>query len=371
MINMHNRQMIWNISFQVIVLLFLNTDVVSARRLLEERDEGTTTKSFTNNVPPPAELTEFVANHPWYRNLEDFDQELPFNPETHVPYFWHIHKSGGSTFKHVMTCLGRTQTRRMTQPDCNDNEKILHVCELEFGKVVNADASSPPGIDRLRKLGLVDQNIPDLVIDTSRVFEALSILNQRHKGRLFVILRDPVERAISKYYYTRIATWERNYKPEIANMTIQEYATSKFSFGNWIVRRLVHKMDPRYEVTRADLSLAKEVLRQKALILLTDRMEDAGIRMMQYFGWPFSGYQRWCINKFAVEEPINQNPHPIPARDSPEWAALRDQNILDVELYDYAVELYNLQGNFLTSLFGEFHVPEPIDPRSGVSQEGL
>lgn len=261
-----------------------------------------------------------------------------------------------------MTCLGRTQTRRMTEPDCNDKEDKLHVCNLEFGRVVNADASSPPGIDRIRKLNLVDQNFPDLVIDTSRVFEALTVLNQKHKGRLFVVLRDPVERAISKYYYTRIATWERNYKPEIANMTIQEYATSKYSFGNWITRRLVHKMDPRYEVTRADLSLAKEVLRQKALILLTTRMEEAGFRLMTYFGWPFSGYQRWCINKFAIEEPINKNPHPIPDRDSPEWNALREQNIYDVELYDYALELYELQGQFMNAMFGEVQIPDPIDP---------
>lgn len=115
--------------------------------------------------------------------------------------------------KHIMTCLNMTQTRRSSTADCNDKDEKLHVCQQNFGQTVNADASSPAGIERIKRLELAKQNIPNLVIDTSRFYEALRILTPEKRGRMFVMFRNPIERAISKYHYNRVATWERNYKP--------------------------------------------------------------------------------------------------------------------------------------------------------------
>mmetsp|Transcript_1762 Transcript_1762/g.4242 ORF Transcript_1762/g.4242 Transcript_1762/m.4242 type:complete len:259 (+) Transcript_1762:65-841(+) len=249
--------------------------------------------------------------------------------------------------KHLMTCLNRTQTRRMTAPNCNDQDEILKICVLEWGQVVNCDASSPQGIERIRKLHLVERNIPNLVIDSSRVFEALSVFTRNNRGRLFVVLRDPVERAVSKYYYTKIATWERNYHPEVQNMTMKDFAHSRYCYENWVTRRLVHKMSPNVAVTEDDLVVAKEILRQKALILLTKDMTEAGLRVTRYFGWPLTEYQRWCINKFAVDEPVNVNPHPVPPPESDDYQAIRSRNYLDVQLYEFALQLYDAQGVML------------------------
>jgi hypothetical protein len=308
-------------------------------------------------------LTEFVNNHVHYQKLVSVGENLPFQPSSQTPYFWHIHKSGGSSMKHMMTCMGLTQTRRGSDPACSDTDENIHVCPLEWGNVVNADASSPSGIKRIQRIGLFHLNLETLVVDTSRIYEALHIFTPQHRGRLFVVLRDPVERAISKYYYNRIATWERNYKEEIANMTLIEYAKSRHCIDNWITRRLVHKMNPEQVVTEGDLRLAKEILRQKALILLTQAMDESVFRLAQYFGWKLTGYQRWCIDKFAKHDPINQNPHPIPSRDSPEWAAVREKQLLDLELYRFAMTLYyEQQGPFLLSKFGPLQVPAPEAP---------
>jgi hypothetical protein len=302
---------------------------------------------------PPAldpQIEEYVRNHVLYSNLVNVDQDLPYQESSQIPYFWHVHKSGGSTLKHLMVCLDRVQTRRMTLPDCNDDEENLHTCKLEWGTVVNADASSSGGIARINKLGLLRDHIPNLVIDTSRVFEALSILNPERRGRFFVAMRDPVERAVSKYYYTKIATWERNWHPDIVNMTMLEFTESRYCYDNWITRRLVNKMEPGLDLTPEDLAIAKEILRQKALILLTNDMTQSSVRLVKYFGWPTSEYQQWCMNKFAVEEPINTNPHPVPDRNSREWQAIREKNIFDVQLYDYALQLFEAQSALIMQM---------------------
>jgi hypothetical protein len=329
------------------------------RRRLQE--QGIVEESY-ENLSPPA-LTEYVANHAQYRNLLNFDEALPFDPFSQVPYFWHIHKSGGSSMKHMLQCMGLAQTRRGSDPACNDKADYIHVCPLVWGTAVNADASSPQGIERIKRLGLFNLNATNLVVTTSRVYEALSIFNPQHRGRLFVMLRDPVERAISKFYYTQVATWERNYKPELANMTLVEYSLSHHCYDNWMTRRLIHEMDPQYKVTEGDLRLAKEILRQKALLLLTSNMDQSAFRMNQYFGWSTTGDQRFCIEQYSHREHVNKNPHPVPSKDSPEWAAIRDKNLLDVELYRYALSLYHdQQGPFLYEKFGPLHLPEAVDP---------
>jgi len=366
---------------RISIFLFLVVNVVGAspshRRLSSEEPKQLsqlrgaspdTTTTTSSSLSSPYEtldaeaLTGYVSNHPYYRNLVNFDENLPFDQSSQVPYFWHIHKAGGSTMKHILTCLDMTQTRRSSSEDCNDKDENLHVCPQAWGQTVNADASSPDGIERIERLGLVEQGIPNLVIDTSRFYEALKVLNPQHQGRLFVVFRNPIERAISKYYYNQVATWERNYKPEIANMTMIGYAKSMHCIDNWVTRRLVHKMNPQEKVTEGDLRLAKEILRQKAFILLTDSLSQSVYRLSQYFGWPIDGPKRGCIDRFAKYEPVNQNPHPVPAKDSPEWSAIRETVVLDMELYRYAMELYHeVQSGFLHSKFGPLALPAAVD----------
>ena len=313
-------------------------------------------------IPPALDsrIEEYVRNHVLFERLVNVDQDLPFEESHQIPYFWHIHKSAGSTLKHIMVCLDRVQTRRMNLPECNEDENSIHTCKLEWGTVVNVDASSPGGIARINKLGLLKEKIPNLVIDTSRVFEALSILSKERRGRLFVVMRDPVERAISKFYYTKIATWERNWRPDVVNMTMIEFADSRYCYDNWITRRLVHKMAPGSELTLEDLAIAKEILRQKALILLTNDMIQSSDRIVKYFGWSTSEYQQWCINKFAVEEPINSNPHPTQDRNSAEWHAIRQKNIFDVALYDYGLQLFEAQGRLIDQMSSNVPIRKAI-----------
>jgi Sulfotransferase family len=333
------------------------------RRRLQNTKVSAVYESMNEN-----ELRAYVSEHPLYQRLVGVEEDLPFDPATQIPFFFHIHKSGGSSMKHIFMCLGLTQTRRGNVNGCSDQADHLEVCSSQWGKSVNADASSPEGIERIQKLGLLDMNIPNLVVTSSRFYEALSIFSPNRRGRLFLLLRDPVERAVSKYYYSRIATWERNYNPLIANMTMLEYANSRYYFDNWVTRRLIHKMNPLESITDADLRLAKEIVKQKAFILLTELFEPSIYRMFQYFGWGLTAKNHWCGIKYAKVDPINQNPHPVPEIRSPEWLAFRYRNFIDFQLYQYTADLYHFQQTqFLSSKYGPLILPPAID--AGCSTE--
>ena len=53
-----------------------------------------------------------------------------------------------------------------------------------------------------------------------------------------IVFRHPVDRAVSMFFYIQIADWEPTYNPELAKMTISEYAVSPNIENNWMVRTL-------------------------------------------------------------------------------------------------------------------------------------
>lgn len=315
-------------------------------------------------------MAQDVINDYPYNLLRDVgDYPVNLKEDGDIPLFWHIHKSGGSSMKHIFTCLRKVQTRRMNDPNiCTDQEPILKICHLPFGtenlgsRVINADISSINGIERALDLGLTttgtfrssvectsdhDDGCVDeeFIVDTSRIYDALKVFTPSRRARLFMLLRHPVERAISKYFYIKVATWERNYKPQVQNMTLLEYADSKLCYNNWVTRRLVNKMEG--VLTVDDLKIAKEILRRKTLVLLLEDMDGAVERLRSFFGWntePLDQEQQNCLKDFTHDNPINVNNNKGNVlAGGPEWKAIKEKNLMDIELFFYAKELYQLQ----------------------------
>ena len=70
---------------------------------------------------------------------------------------------------------------------------------------------------------------------------------------------------------------------------------------------------------------------------------------MNYFGWikePLSTDQRGCLQNY-LNSGSNVNKYALEAEDSMGWRILRSNNLLDLELYDYALQLYDEQGKML------------------------
>jgi len=349
------------------------------------------------------ELERKTYKLPFYmeQNLVDWDN-LERSVETRdTPIFWHVLKSGGSAIKLMYaTCyqitsasetgawiereqqeaLARQQAeeagserRRLEGEDlvspmewvqktiieqwqvwdesaeeAPDNQQQLHVVVAEDGrKYVNVDVTTMEGIARASRLDFASSGLAD-VIFTPLLRESAELLldGDNHKGRMFAVFRSPVDRIVSLFYYLQQATWEPTYNPEYASMTIDEYAHSPLCESNWMVRSLVNKMEGPLEPS--DIAIAKEIIRQKCIVGLLSEMDETIRRFHSFFGFENDEALTCARQNFAVAGGSQSNSHKHPKLDHGEtWQAIESKNMLDIRLFEYAIELWHEQGGWL------------------------
>lgn len=137
-------------------------------------------------------------------------------------------------------------------------------------------------------------------------------------------LRDPVERVVSLYYYTRLHD----------SMTLDEFvADPPFREVDNDQTRRIAGVDPEVGgCTPAMLQAAKENLRSRFAVAGTiERLDEMLVLLERKLGWPGP----------LVSHPRNVNPErPAVATLAPATiAAIRGRNELDLELWRYASEL--------------------------------
>lgn len=262
-----------------------------------------------------------------------------------IPFFWHVARAGGSTVKDIMgACLDLVQASDVGARYGNHEDEDLKVVRLHGGKYANVDTTTYTGIGRAKKLFALESGLVEVVV-SPRLYATSTLFTPENKGRLFVFLRDPVERALSMFYYLGYATWEKNYSPEIVDMDVKEYAKTSYAENNWMVRSLIGKMEGY--LTMLDLELAKEVLRRKTLIGLMEEKHLSMKRFEQYFGWNMKaklpGIDE-CEDKYLTWGWSNKHKHPPLEEGSEAYELLYKKNYLDVLLYEYAKVLFKQQG---------------------------
>jgi hypothetical protein len=166
--------------------------------------------------------------------------------ETDLPVFWHIPKSGGSTFKDLMGSCHRfilASEAGILEGHANDTvgssaplpqpkyftlfsetkcSKYSHpIQSLQFylfqdlaivniggdamnepSKFVNVDTTHIPGLEKAKRLGLVESRLAEVIV-IRHVFDAEQLFNQQYRGRLFAVFRHPLERAVSMFNYLK------------------------------------------------------------------------------------------------------------------------------------------------------------------------
>jgi len=285
------------------------------------------------------------------RNLDILlaDIDKPHSPSD-VPFFWHILKSGGTTTKDAAgMCLKKVEASESGILEGHQLDQVIQKVHLSGGAIeyVNVDTTSSQGIQRAISMGLVESGLSD-VIFSPLLHEASQLFNNTsHKGRAFCLFRHPVERAVSLFHYLKKADWEPTFSEKLKKMSLEDYAISEFAENNWMTRFLTNEMTGA--VTRQHLEVGKEILRRKVLVGLTVDMENSFERFSKYLGWdkdPLSIDQRHCLKGFLTGG-SNRNKHAIAEEETTGWRILRGNNLLDLELYDYALQLYQEQGKVL------------------------
>lgn len=124
-----------------------------------------------------------------------------------VPVFWHIPRSGGSLITNVAAyCLDLTQASNvgaLIDPGIEKHNEITTIVDNVTGaRFVNVDATSPEGMMKARQKNGELASYPglDLIITPYILNVAELLLTEQNKGRMFVMMRHPVERAESMYH---------------------------------------------------------------------------------------------------------------------------------------------------------------------------
>ena len=303
-----------------------------------ESDPSKPTIYLGRNVPIPGALV----------NLADTSNEVT---EDDLPLYWHIPRSGGATMKTIVSrCLGLTIASErgvMGIPKEKIGNTLEVVADDKGQKYVNVDTTSPFGLERAKALKLAKFRPLDLVV-SPYLHDVAQIFDASNRGRAFALLRHPIDRGASLYYRM---LQDKKLQIELARFgldSLEKYARSDLAENNWLTRYLSGKING--ELTIQDEAVAREVLRTKLMVGLLEKKQESFHRFVHFLGWNHvmesqGEYGERCVERllgWGWEGKVN---HPRVREGSSEWKALWDQNTFDVRLYEYAQDLYGLQGS--------------------------
>jgi len=320
-------------------------------------DHATNALVDTSDVPKPRDMSvqsrpitaEALGDTPQlpseFQALANVDSG-PFQRGIDVPFYWHVPRSGGGTVNDVLgSCLHLTLAADAGGSEGQSGVEMLKVLHFSHDvNYVNVDTSTLKGIQRAQDLNLVPSGLADVVI-SPLLHDATSLFTPTRKGRLFTIFRNPIERAASLFYFIQDTQWKQpnSGNEQFASMTIEEFYQGGFAENNWMTRFLTNELT-KGELTEEDLNIAKEVLRQKCLIGLLDAKGETFDRFQKYFGWrPKNGSEEECLSKKLEWAWPMKHRHPPIEKGSDAYVLIRAQNIFDLQLYEYATELFKQQ----------------------------
>ena len=178
------------------------------------------------------------------------------------PFFWYVPKAGGSTLSKIFTfCLDFVSCSPMAIESPTD--RLVINSHSDGGKYLNVDPSTDAGLAQAATWNVAGTQAADVLI-THKLEEAAPLFSQSNKARMFTLLRQPVKRITDLFFYKQRATWEPTFDPELAKMSLKEYAQSDKHVTNFVTRTLLgHTTE---ELTPEDVDLAKDILRRKFIV---------------------------------------------------------------------------------------------------------
>lgn len=298
------------------------------------------------------------------QQLNNFKDTWDPYETTDIPMFWHIPKAGGSSIKDAMGgCHRFIQATEFGVTDGHINDKEVAIvypavpgaADTDRSPFVNIDSTTVAGIQRARDMKFADSQLADVVVSPF-VFELNDLFTQTAKGRLFSVFRHPIERAVSMFYYIRVADWEPSYKPELKDWSLEQYAVSDVVENNWMTRQLSNQISG--DLSEENLRNAMEVIRSKMLVGLMSKIEPSMTRFEKFFRWTYHvnpTNQEACRERLMGGGSNSNKANKKPLGEGDEaWGLLALQNNFDLQLYDYIEKLFDEQEAFVSGMPDNF-----------------
>jgi hypothetical protein len=167
-------------------------------------------------------------------------------------------------------------------------------------------------------------------------------LPRRHSYSAFTVLRDPVQRTISHYFYGRDRTLrgegglpiEMSLDEYLSEVTIYSF-NCQTSFLSGLQARHQVEGEPldRSRFDRGLLEQAKRNLETHSVVGLTERFDETLLLLRETYGWPLRRVLYLPAN-------VGVGRRSAPPLSERELEAIRANNELDIELYEYAQDLF-------------------------------
>lgn len=152
----------------------------------------------------------------------------------------------------------------------------------------------------------------------------------------FTMLRDPVERVISHYYWLRARNerFQKSLREAVEDGTIEDNLQT----------RVISAVTPPFgEMPQQALDLAVERLEGFAVVGLTERFDESVVLLTRTLGWRRMVYAR---------ENVTPNRKPVEEISEEELELIRTHNALDIELYAAARRHFKKQVQEQDEAFG-------------------
>eukprot|EP00540_Astrosyne_radiata_P022746 CAMPEP_0116835082 /NCGR_PEP_ID=MMETSP0418-20121206/7350_1 /TAXON_ID=1158023 /ORGANISM="Astrosyne radiata, Strain 13vi08-1A" /LENGTH=155 /DNA_ID=CAMNT_0004464715 /DNA_START=120 /DNA_END=587 /DNA_ORIENTATION=+ len=153
------------------------------------------------------------------------------------------------------------------------------------------------------------------------------------------------------FFYRQHATFESSFDADLAAMSLYQFSLSDKLVENFEVKSL-NGITDNTVITVDHVTVAKEILRQKFLVLIFEWFDISIVRMEKYFSWwtSLGVWDNFTINSCHFEfveygDHVGNHPMVPTVEDTLENFLVR--NWADTELYHYAKILFAEQAKLL------------------------
>lgn len=218
---------------------------------------------------------------------------------------------------------------------------------------LNVDLFSLGGLERAASMRLTQSRVSDIIY-TPFLAEASNLLFPPKSardvfpevlGRLLVVFRDPMERALNRYEITRLLTGNDV-------LSLAEYAKNPVYSENNPLTRALLGLGPSDGLGQAQIKSAQQTISQYVFVGLYDQMEESITRFATFFKWFVSGDSQSSREK-CTENVLNsfQRGYQIGSNyaisDPGGYNLLAASYTADLLIYKYAKAQFVSQGKVL------------------------
>jgi len=269
------------------------------------------------------------------------NKEKPTKP---LPFFWHIPKCAGTTTNDFFERILFPESPTIDLPSHNDLKVLNDRLNNKLATTKNVKEAAayckqhfPKNKKCTNKFSLNYKNLRDTLLYLHSPFysETTKILKLHNFEPLPVaLLRHPVERFVSEYYYMKTAVHEKNFGKTDLKTSINLFVVNGKYQRNWMTCDLSQCKNDK--TTRADLELAKKRLKEFKVIGFVDNVQDFIDKCAKIWGFQSSIYER------QLKHLSHANKGKHKTSNFPPKTKLLIENAFshDIELFMYAKEMF-------------------------------